>query len=190
MKRIIIIAAALALAACASPRTASIEDGKVSNITSAEAVTLMKQDVRRQKVESIQKNAQPLLKITAKPGEVMTFGGVASIEVHAPLDIRELLAEQPDAVSENVQVLREWRGIARETAVPLGIAGMAPSDRKSARESAERIAETEAETERARDAAQAAQTGDLVDALREKPSIVTVPAGSTVLPTTVPAATQ
>ena len=73
MKRLIIIAAALALAACASPRNATIEDGKVTNITSAEATTLMLGEQRRSKVQDVQTNQKPIVRITANAGKPITM---------------------------------------------------------------------------------------------------------------------
>lgn len=160
MKRIIIIAAALVLAACASPRDAKIKDGEISGITSAEATTLAKGDQRQKKVADVQKNQKPIVKLVARGDKPITIDA-ASFEVYVPIDPAVLLAEQPSEVSENVQMVREVRGIARETVVPLGIAGMALSDRNAARASAERTAAIDAETQRQAIAAQQAQTSAL-----------------------------
>jgi hypothetical protein len=183
MKRILILVATLALAACASPRTATIEDGKVTNITSAEAVTLVKQDVRRQKVADVQANAKPIFELKTQPGQTIQISGVESITVNVPQDLRELLAEQPDAVSENVQMLREVRGIARETAVPLGLGGMALADRNSARKSATEQAEIAAgasvELETMRSAERQSMTSKAIEAAEKPPLVLHVPLGTT-----------
>ncbi len=183
MKRILILVATLALAACASPRTATIEDGKVTNITSAEAVTLIKQDNRRKLVNDVQDKAKPLFVLEAKPGETFTLSGVQKIEVNAPIDPALLLAEQPDAVSENVQMLREVRGIARETAVPLGLGGMALADRNSARKSATEQAEIAAEAsvqmETLRSAERQSLTSQAIEAAEKPPLVLHVPLGTT-----------
>lgn len=173
MKRTLLIAlAVLALAGCASPKTATIENGKVTNISSAEAVTLIKQDNRRKLVKDVQDNAKPLLEIEAHAGQPITINA-KSIKVHAPIDPALLLAEQPDAVSENVQVLREVRGIARETVVPLGLAGAALADRKSARDAAT------AQAQAAADAAVELETLRSAErqSLSRNPIVLTIPEG-------------
>ena len=147
MKRTIIIAAALALAACASPREAKIKDGEISGITSAEATTLAKGDQRQKKVADVQKNQKPIVKLVARGDKPITIDA-ASFEVYVPIDPAILLAEQPSEVSENVQIVREVRGIARETVVPLSIAGAALSDRKDARQVGLQQSQIEAETTR------------------------------------------
>jgi hypothetical protein len=196
MKRIALLLASLAavalLAACASPRNATIEDGKVTNITSAEATTLMKQDIRRAKVEDVQKNAKPIFEIKAKAGQKIEISGVESITVNVPQDLRELLAEQASEVSENVQLFREVRGIGKDVVVPLGVAGLLVSDRKNSSNNAARI-------EEARSAERGAQSQAMADIASEgmgyaakpplivttpAPTIVQVPLGSAVLGTT------
>ena len=181
-KTLALLAAAAVLAAgCASPRTAEISDGKIKNITSAEATTLAKADIRQKKVADVQKNAQPLLKITAKPGEVMSFAGVASIEVHAPMDLRELLSEQGDVLSENVQMFREVRGTLRETVVPLAAIGFAADVAKRKSDNAKTVALDDNTTRRAEIAADAAMNADLVEAAQKDPLVIQVPLGSSVL---------
>lgn len=179
MKRILILAAALVLAACASPRTASITDGKVSNITSAEAVTLVKQDVRRQKVQDVQTNAKPIFELKAQPGQTIQISGVESITVNVPQDLRELLAETPDAVSENVQMFREGVNGMR-AAAPLLLGGMALADRNSARKSATAQAEIAAEAsvqmETLRSAERQSLTSQAIEAAEKPPLVLHVPA--------------
>ena len=170
MKRIIIIAAALALTACASPRNATIEDGKVSNITSAEATTLMLGEQRRAKVQDVQTNQKPIFQVTAKAGEDIVFKGVASIEINVPLDLNILMAERQSETSENVQVLREVRQGLKDVAVPLGLGAIMLNDRNNQRQSNERITESN-------NAADAAQTGALLDLADKDPIILTIPEG-------------
>ena len=176
MKRTLMLFAALAVAAAmsacsTSPRTASIEDGKVTNITSAEAVTLVKQDTRRKKVEDVQKNAKPLLKIEAHAGQPITINA-KSIEVNAPQDIRELLAEQPDSVSENVQMAREVvNGIKASTPAVMG--GLALADRNNARSAATRQAEIQAESQVEMETLRSQERQDA----RQNPIVLTIPAG-------------
>lgn len=186
MKSILIVAAALALAACASPRTAKIEDGKVINITSAEATTLMKQEIRRTKVEDVQKNAKPIFELKAKAGQKIEISGVESITVNVPQDLRELLAEQASEVSENVQVLREVRGIGKDVVVPLGVAGLVVSDRKNASNNAARIEEARSAERTAQTEAMTSLASDGMEAAAVPTTIVTVPAGSSVLPAATP----
>jgi hypothetical protein len=63
-------------------------------------------------------------------------------------------------------------------ATTLALAGAALSDRNNTRRSNELIAEMDNEAERAQADAQAVQTSELVDALREKPQFFVLPAGS------------
>ena len=164
MKRLIALALSIVLAACASPRTASIQDGKITGITGAEATTLAKADLRQKKVDAVQKAQKPIVRMVANQGQPITINA-AVFEVYVPMDEALLLAEQPSETSENVQLFREVRGMARETFVPLGLGAIALTDRNRARASAERIAAEEGQTERARLAAQAAQTDRLLGAV-------------------------
>lgn len=162
------------LAGCASPRTAKIENGKISNITSAEATTLLKQDNRTQRANDVMKNSKPIFKLTALPGETITLGGVASMEVNVPLDTEVLMADQPDVTSENVQMFREVRGFARETIVPLGLGYQLLQDRKDSRaagleEARIRAAEREAQND--------AYSDTVRQVLEKDPMVITVPAG-------------
>lgn len=182
MKKYIIIAAAATLTACASPRNATIKDGEVSNITSAEAVTLMKGEQRRAKVTDVQKNAQPIFKMVGHPGKPITIDA-ASFEINVPLDLDVLMAEQPDAVSENVQLFREVRGFAKETVVPLGLGTLLYKDSKNASANSLEAARIEAETERQRNESTANLTTQAIDAASKPPVIVQVPLGSSILPT-------
>jgi hypothetical protein len=180
IKTLASLALATLLAACASPKTASITDGKISGISSSEAVTLVKQDNRRQLVKQVQDDQKPIVKFVAHKDRPITIDA-ASFEVYVPIAPELLLAEQPDAVSENVQVLREVRGIARETVMPIALGGMALSDRNSARSAASAQQAAALEAQAARDAAQAAQVERLTDAAMEKPPFVVLPAGGTLL---------
>lgn len=182
IKTLASLALAALLAACASPKTASITDGKITGISSAEAVTLVKQDNRRQLVNDVQEKQRPIVKLVAHKDRPITIDA-ASFEVYVPIAPELLLAEQQDAVSETVQILREGRGILRETAVPLAIGGMALADRNSARSASTAQQAAALEAQGARDAAQAAQVERLTDALAERPPIVTVPEGAALLPT-------
>lgn len=175
MKRhltIILVLAAAVLAGCSAPRTSSITDGQVTGLTSAEAVTLTKQEIRRAKVEDVQTNQKPIVKLVAHPGKPISIDA-QSFEVYVPIDPNVLLAEQADSVSEEVQMMREVRGTARETLVPLGLGGMAMADRKDARASAERITEMESaaavEMETLRSAERQSASRD--------PVILTIPEG-------------
>ena len=167
MKRTIIIAAALALAACASPREAKIKDGEISGITSAEATTLAKGDQRQKKVADVQKNQKPIVKLVARGDKPITIDA-ASFEVYVPIDPAILLAEQPSEVSENVQIVREVRGIARETVVPLSIAGAALSDRKDARQVGLQQSQIEAETTRQQNNLQHSTQTQMMNILESK----------------------
>ena len=170
------------LAACTtSPRTATIEDGKVSNLTSAEATTLVKQDIRQKKVADVQKNAKPIFELKAQPGQKIEISGVESITVNVPQDQRELLAETPDSVSENVQMAREVvNGVRAATPVLLG--GMALADRNSARKSATEQAEIAAgesvELETMRSAERQSMTSQAIEAAEKPPLVLHVPMGT------------
>ena len=174
------LALAALLAACASPKTASITDGKISGISSAEAVTLVKQDNRRQLVNDVQDKQRPIVRLVAHKDRPITIDA-ASFEVYVPIAPELLLAEQPDAVSENVQILREVRGIGRETVMPIALGGMALADRNSARSAATAQQAAALEAQAAREAAQAAQSERLIEAVIEKPPFVVLPAGGTLL---------
>lgn len=176
MKRIItIIAAALALAACGtSPKTAKIENGKIENISSAEAVTLMKREQRHDKVKTVIDTQKPIVRLEAHAGKPITIDA-KTFEVFVPLDTGLLLAEEADAVSEEVQMAREVRGIARETVVPLGLGGMALSDRNNARTAAVRTAEIEASAAVEMEELRSAER----QASRTDPIILTLPEGGT-----------
>jgi hypothetical protein len=174
MKHLFILAAALLLAACASPRTASITDGKISNITSAEATTLVKQDNRTKRANDMMKNAPPIFKLTALPGQKIEISGVQSLEVNVPIDQALIMADQPDVTSENVQMFREVRGFARETVVPLGLGYQLLSDRKDARAASLE----EARIRSAERAAENAQQADMVRQVLDRPAtIITLPEG-------------
>lgn len=182
MKRILLLAAALVLAGCASPRNASITNGTVSNITSAEAVTLVKQDIRQKKVVDVQTNQKPIVKLTALNGQPITINA-ATFEVFVPLDLNVLMAEQADATSENVQMFREFRGFARETVVPLGAAALLVSDRKNASDNTARIEEARSAERTAQTAAMAGLADTGMEHASKPPLVIQVPLGSSVLPT-------
>lgn len=180
LKTLTSLALAALLAACASPKTAGITEGKITGISSAEAVTLVKQDNRRQLVNDVQDKQRPIVKLVAHKDRPITIDA-ASFEVYVPIAPDLLLAEQPDAVSENLQMLREVRGIARETVMPIALGGMALADRNNARSAAAAGQAAALEAQAARDAAQAAQVERLTDAVTEKPPFVVLPAGGTLL---------
>lgn len=174
MKHLIaLLALAATLAGCTtSPRNATIEDGKVTNLSSAEVVTLMKQDIRKDKVADVQKNAKPIFELKAKPGETIMLSGVESITVNVPMDVRELLAEQPDSVSENVQMAGKFvDGIRAATPITLG--GMALSDRNSARKAATEQAQIAADAEVEMETIRSAERADA----RQNPIVLTIPQG-------------
>jgi cell division protein ZapA (FtsZ GTPase activity inhibitor) len=182
---ITLAAVGLLLAGCASPRTASIESGKITNLTSAEALTLAKQDIRQKKVADVQKNAKPLIRLEAHAGQPITINAKV-FEVNAPQDIRELLAEQASEVSENLMMFREVRGVLRETVVPMAAIGWAADVAKRRSDNARQvsIAEIEADAQTASESIAAASKDPLVV---KEPVIVTVPEGSAVLtPTPTP----
>jgi predicted small secreted protein len=192
MKRIFsaltLVAACFVLAACASPRTASFTNGSVTNLSSAEATTLGKQVIRKDKVKAVMDDHKPIVRFEAHDGQPITINAKV-FEVNVPLDVRELLAEQASETSENVQLFREVRGIGKDVVVPLGVAGLLVSDRKNSSNNAARI-------EEARSAERIEQTrtmGELADtgmsyASKEPlvlttpaPTIVRVPVGSSYL---------
>ena len=173
-------AAALLLGGCASPRTAEISEGKIKNITSAEATTLAKADMRQKKVADVQKNARPLLRLEAHDGQPITINAKV-FEVNAPMDIRELLSEQSSEVSENVQMVREARGVLREAVVPLAAVGFAADVAKRKSDNARAVALDYNATRRAEIAADAALNADLVEAAQKDPLVIEVPLGSSVL---------
>lgn len=177
MKRILTLITAMAMAiimsACAtSPRDAKIEDGKIENISSAEAVTLMKRQQRKEKVDSVMENQKPIVRFEAHAGKPITIDA-KTFEVYVPIDAELLLAEEADAVSENIQMVREVRGIGRETVVPIAIGGMALADRNNARQAATRQAEIDAESAVKMETLRSQERRDS----RNNPIILTIPQG-------------
>jgi cell division protein ZapA (FtsZ GTPase activity inhibitor) len=173
-------AVALLLGGCASPRTAEISDGKIKNITSAEATTLAKADIRQKKVADVQKNAKPLLRFEAHDGQPITINAKV-FEVNAPQDIRELLSEQASEVSENVQVLDRVARMGERVVVPLAAVGFAADVAKRRSDNAKTVALDDNTTRRAEIAADAAMNADLVEAAQKDPLVIQVPLGSSVL---------
>lgn len=184
-KSLALLAVAVAaglLAGCASPRTAEISDGKIKNITSAEATTLAKADIRQKKVADVQKNAKPLLRLEAHAGQAITINAKV-FEVNAPQDIRELLAEQASEVSENVQVLDRVVRVGERVVVPLAAVGFAADVAKRRSDNAKAVSLDSNATRRAEVASDAETVGSLVDALAEKPDYFVLPAGATPVAT-------
>lgn len=181
MKRILTLITAmfmaLFLSACAtSPRDAKIEDGKIENITSAEAVTLMKRQQRKEKVDMVMQKQKPIVRLIAHKGKPITIDA-ENFEVYVPLDIELLLAEEADAVSENIQMAREIRGGLRETAVPLTLGAMALTDRNNARASSAKQAEIEAEAAVKMETLRSAERQTMIEQATKDPIILTLPVG-------------
>lgn len=177
MKRTFTLIAAMFMAfflsACVtSPRDAKIQDGKIENISSAEAVTLMKRQQRKEKVDMVMDSQKPIVSLVAHKGKPITIDA-EKFEVYVPLDTELLLAEEADAVSENVQMVREVRGIARETVVPIAIGGMALSDRNNARAAASKQAEIDAKASVEMETLRSQERRDA----RQNPIILTIPQG-------------
>lgn len=167
---------AVVMAACASPRDAKIEEGKISNISSAEAVTLMKRQQRKEKVDMVMDSQKPVVSFVAHKGKPITIDA-ERFEVYMPLDTELLLAEEADAVSENVQLLREVRGIGRETVTPIAIGGMALADRNNARTAATRQAEVESEAAVKMETLRSAERQTMIERATRDPIILTLPEG-------------
>lgn len=163
-----VVVALIVLAGCASPRNASITNGQVNNITSAEATTLIKQNNRTQRANNLMQNAPPIFKLVALPGQKIEISGVQSLEVNVPIDQELIMADSPDVTSENVQMFREVRGLARETLVPLTVVGAALNDRKNARAADLERARIEAQEREAQNAAQS----DLVRRILDKEPLI------------------
>lgn len=180
MKRILTLITAMfmavVMAACVSPPTASITDGRISNITSAEATTLMKRQQRHEKVQTVINNQKPIVKLVAQKGQPITIQA-ESFEVFVPLNEELLLAEEADAVSENIQMAREIRGIGRETVVPIAIGGMALSDRNNARSAATRQAEAEADAAVKMETLRSAERQTMIERATRDPIVLTIPEG-------------
>lgn len=176
----IALAASLVLVGCASPRNATIKDGEVSNLTSAEATTLMKKDLRQKKVADVQINQKPIVRLTAQNGKPITIdAGV--FEVFVPLDLAVLMSEEADAVSENVQMFREVRGVLKETVVPLAVAAALLESNKADAQASKEVALDAGETRRAELAANGALNNNLASKIQRDPLVLQVPMGSTVL---------
>lgn len=182
MKYLALLIAA-ALAGCqASPKTASITDGKVSGISSSDAVTLIKQDTRKAKVADVQQNAKPIFVLEAKEGETIMLGGVKRLEVNVPMDENVLLAETPDSISEEVQMTHEWRQGLRDVGVPLGLGLLYSKDRKRQSINALEAARINASTEQQRNQSFSDLANRGIEAASEPTVILQVPMGSSVLP--------
>lgn len=174
----VVVVAAL-LSACASPRNATLKNGEISNITSAEATTLARDNIRQKKVEDVQKNAKPIFELKAQPGQTIQISGVESITVNVPQDLRELLAERPSEVSENVQVLDRMVRAGERVVVPLTLGKFAADVAKRRSDNAKAVALDNNATRRAEAQSQSETVGDLIDALTAKPDYFVLPAGAT-----------
>lgn len=179
MRFIITLILAALLAACGSnPVTLTYGDEKNPNRVTA--VTGLKSHDAANVIgygaytdAQVKKPQKAVCSLKARDGQTLNITGLAEFTCWAPET--DTMAGPKQAEGELMQAARAFRegvGGTLKDATPVLLGGMALSDRKSARASAERIAETEAETERARDSAQAAQTGALVEALREKPQVI------------------
>lgn len=164
-----IVVALIILAGCASPRNASITNGNISNLTSAEATTLVKQSNRTTRANNVMQNSPPIFQMKAQPGQKIEISGVESITVNVPIDPALLMADQPDVTSENVQMFREGvNGIGAAT--PLVLGGMALSDRKDARAAGLE----ESRIRSAERAAQNAAQADLVNRVLNKDPLILI----------------
>lgn len=183
MKRIfatlaVIVASAL-LAACASPRTATLTNGSITNITSAEATTLAKQSNRTQRANDVMDKAPPIFQMKAIPGQKIEISGVESITVNVPIDQKLMMADDADVTSENVQMFDRAVRFGEKVVAPVAAAKLLIDDRKDARASSERITQINAETQRQENNTAAAQTSALLEAVTEKPPFYVLPAGAT-----------
>lgn len=168
------------LGACASPRTASIKDGEVTNLSSAEATTLMKKDIRQKKVADVQKNYKPIVRFESQDGKPIEIHAKV-FEVNVPLDLTTLMSEEADTVSENVQMVGQVRGILKETVVPLAVAAAVLESNKADAKANKEVALSAQETRRAEVAANSELANGLASKIQRDPLVLQVPMGSSVL---------
>jgi hypothetical protein len=183
MKRFIslafLTALGLALVGCASPRNASITNGNISNITSAEAVTLVKRDQRQTKVASVMTNQKPLVYLKAHAGKAITIDA-EEFAVYAPLDLDVLLSEEADAVSENVQMAGIVKDGLKDVAVPIALGALLVNDRKNSSNNAAKVEVARAADRTAQSQAMADIAGEGMTHASKPPLVVTMPASTIV----------
>lgn len=181
MRIIITLALAALLAACGSPTKLHFGDKEnPSRITSVEGLeshdaanVLTNKDYIDGKVKAPQK---AIVSMKAHPGQTIEIKA-AEFTVWQPTGPQDDIRPAPQAKSTTERNL-DAAGTFVQKVTPALAIGAALSDRKDARAAATEQSRIEAETERARDAAQAAQAGELIDALREKPQFFVLPAGA------------
>ena len=186
--RLLILAAAATLAACStSPVTLNYADKEnparvtsISGLKSHDAANVANFGTyAHAKATEKQKES---CSFEALDGKEMSFSGVKKITCYQGSNSEDGVGRPTQAQSEFVQNL-DAAGRFVQKATPLGLGAMALSDRNNQRSSNERINEritdANAETVRRENDLNAAQTGALIDALKEKPSFFVLPAGAT-----------
>lgn len=177
----LVAAAALFLGACTTKPTSSITDGKVTNLRSHEATTLVKADIRSKKVEKVIKNYKPIFEIEADGDKPITITA-KRLTVNVPLSVETLLAESRDVESEAVQMADKVVQVGEKVIVPIAkaaaVAEVFKRQSDNAKEtaiaqSAERTAQTEA-------MAGLAESG--MDYAAKPPLVLQVPMGSSHIP--------
>lgn len=191
MRFIINLALAAMLAACGG-KPVKLEFGDkadpsritaVSGLKSHDAANVLThKDYVEGKVKQPQK---ALVSFKAHPGQQITINA-AEFTVWQPSRGDDQIEQAEQAEGELMQSARagrEFVGGTIKDATPALLGAAALEASKNSNKQATRRAEIQADTERARDASHAAQTGELIEALREKPQFFVLPAGAAPAPT-------
>lgn len=179
MRFIITLALAALLAACGTTASLNPQTGEIKGLDSHDVANIVtNRDYVNAKVNAPQK---AIVSLKAHPGQQITINAAEFTvwQPTSPADDIKAPAQAKSAFERNTAAVG---ALVRDVTPALAI-GAALSDRKDARAAATEQSRIEAETERARDAAQAQQTGELVEALREKPQFFVLPAGAAPAPT-------
>jgi hypothetical protein len=169
-----LIATTLALAGCNTTASLNTQTGEIKGLDSHDVANIVtNRDYVDGKIKAPQK---ALVSFKANPGQAITINA-AEFTVWQPTGPQDDIKAPPQAKSAFERNTKALGGLIKDATPALAI-GAALSDRNNTRRSNELIAEMDNEAERAQADAQAVQTSELVDALREKPQFFVLPAGS------------
>lgn len=185
MRFLFTIALAMILAACGS-NPVTLNYGDKENPNRVTSVTGLKSHDAANTITygaytdaQIKRPQKAVCSLKAATGKELKIDGLSEFTCWAPET--DQMAKPVQAEGELMQAARAGRelvgGTVKDVTPALAI-GAALSDRKDARAAATEQSQIAADTERARDAAQAAQAGELIEALREKPQFFVLPAGA------------
>lgn len=179
--------AAMAIAGCSTTSTVTLNyadkenPGRVTSITglkSHDAANVANFGTyANAKADEKQKEA---CSIEALDNQTIEMKGVKKFTCYQGSNGDEGVAKPTQARSEIVENM-DATGRLIKSATPLGLGFIALDDRNNQRESNERIAEINAQTQREENAADAAQTSALLEAVTEKPPFFVLPPGATAV---------